>query len=146
MYFHDHHGMLRDFGPEPLVRDLEQDALCNNNFRTALWTGPKMQLTLMCIPVGDSIGLECHEDTDQFLCLVQGCAMVQFGKTKDTVHDVSRVSCHDGIFVPAGTWHNVRNCGNVPLKLYSIYAPPHHPFGTVQQTKEDAFHGKPKGC
>ena len=44
----------------------------------------------------------------------------------------------DVIFVPAGTWHNVINAGNTPLKLYSIYAPPHHPRGTIHRTKEEA--------
>ena len=45
-------------------------------------------------------------------------------------------------FVPAGTWHNVRNGGRCPLKLSSVYAPPHHPWGTVQHTKEDAEQGE----
>lgn len=39
------------------------------------------------------------------------------------------------IFVPAGIWHNIVNTSDIPLKLYSIYAPPHHPWGTVHQTK-----------
>jgi mannose-6-phosphate isomerase-like protein (cupin superfamily) len=41
--------------------------------------------------------------------------------------------------IPAGTWHNVINTGNIPLKLYSIYAPPQHPHGTVHVTKADAM-------
>ena len=41
------------------------------------------------------------------------------------------------VLVPAGTWHNIINTGNAPLKLYSIYAPPQHPFGTVHKTKAD---------
>ena len=42
--------------------------------------------------------------------------------------------------IPAGKWHNIINIGKEPLKLYSIYAPPHHPKGTVQKTKSDKEH------
>jgi mannose-6-phosphate isomerase-like protein (cupin superfamily) len=42
------------------------------------------------------------------------------------------------IFVPAGSWHNVTNTGDEPLKLYSIYAPPEHEHGTIHETKADA--------
>ena len=42
------------------------------------------------------------------------------------------------IIIPAGTWHNLINMGNEPLKLYSIYAPPQHPKGTVHKTKADS--------
>lgn len=41
--------------------------------------------------------------------------------------------------VPAGKWHNMTNIGPVPLKLYSVYAPPEHPYGTVHATKVDAM-------
>lgn len=44
----------------------------------------------------------------------------------------------DSIVVPAGTWHNLINTGNKTLKLYTLYAPPEHPFGTVQQTRPAA--------
>ena len=43
------------------------------------------------------------------------------------------------IVIPAGKWHNLTNTGDVPLKLYSIYAPPQHPFGTVHETKAEAM-------
>jgi hypothetical protein len=42
------------------------------------------------------------------------------------------------IIIPAGKWHNLINTGNKPIKLYSIYAPPQHPHGTVHETKEKA--------
>ena len=47
-----------DFGPEPFVTDIRAATLSNCTFRTALWTGKCLQLTLMCIPVGGEIGLE----------------------------------------------------------------------------------------
>lgn len=130
---------LYDYGARPFVIDMDCAAGMNSNFRTALWTGMNLQVTLMSIPVGGDIGVELHEDTDQFIRIEQGCGMVFFGETRNTVKEVRRVNCHFAVVVPAGTWHNIVNCGNVPLKLYSIYAPPHHPFGTVHKTKEDAM-------
>lgn len=127
-----------DHGPNPLVVNIDQAAHSNMNFRTALWTGKHLQLTLMSIPVGGEIGVEMHKDTDQFIRIEHGIAMVRFGSSKCELKDIRRVNCHDAVIVPAGTWHNIVNCGNVPLKLYSVYAPPHHPFGTVHKTKEDA--------
>ena len=61
------------------------------------------------------------------------------GKRRDKLDFERRVYDEFAIMVPAGTWHNVINTGKVPLKLYSIYAPPQHPRGTVHATKADAM-------
>ena len=129
---------LRYYGPEPFAANIERLTSQNPNFRTALWTGKHLQVTLMCIPVGSSIGLENHCDTDQFIRIESGCALVKMGKCKDNLDFQCRVSSGYAIVIPAGTWHNVVNTGCAPLKLYSIYAPPKHPFGTVHKTKDDA--------
>lgn len=129
----------KDYGPEPYVVDIEAATRRNNNYRTALWTGNHLQVTLMSIKVRGDIGLEVHPDTDQFLRIEQGQGIVKMGPTKDNLNFQQRVFPDSAIMVPAGTWHNVINTGNIPLKLYSIYAPPHHPHGTVQKTKEDAM-------
>jgi len=107
----------------------------NENFRTVLWTGRHLQLTLMQIGVGEDIGLEMHPHVDQFLRIEEGQAQVMMG---DNAHHLTfRQPAYDdfAIFVPAGTWHNIINTGKKPLKLYSIYAPPNHPKGAVHQTK-----------
>jgi len=67
----------KDYGPNPHVVDIESDTLGNSNFRTTHWTGNNIQLTLMSIPVGGDIGLEVHEEIDQFLRLEQGKGRVQ---------------------------------------------------------------------
>lgn len=121
---------------KPQIVNLDRAVCSNQNFRTVLWTGEYLQVTLMCIPVGGDIGFEIHKDTDQLIRLEQGCAMVRFGEKEDSVSDVRRITCHDAVLIPAGTWHNIVNCGNVPLKLFSVYAPPHHPAGAVQRTQE----------
>lgn len=130
----------KDQGPNPFVTNIHEAALRNNTYRTALWTGEHLQLTLMSIDVCDDIGLEIHPDVDQFLRLEQGQGLIMMGEDKNNLSYQQRV-CEDYvIFVPAGTWHNLVNTGNVPIKLYSIYAPPNHPHGTVQITKEDKEH------
>jgi mannose-6-phosphate isomerase-like protein (cupin superfamily) len=129
---------LRDYGPGPFVINIEEATEKNSTFRTALWTGNHLQLTLMSINVGDEIGLEIHPDTDQFLRFEQGRGIVKMGGNQDNLNFQMRVSEGDAILVPAGTWHNLINEGNVPLKLYSIYAPPKHPRGTVHRTRADA--------
>ncbi|MGG3326485.1 cupin domain-containing protein, partial [Bacillus velezensis] len=72
------------------------------------------------------------------LRIEQGRGIVKMGKSKNNLSFRRNVYDDYAIVVPAGTWHNVINTGNTPLKLYSIYAPPNHPFGTVHVTKADA--------
>lgn len=138
---HPHWGhphWLRDYGPHPFVINIEEAAKRNDYFRLALWTGTYYQLTLMSIDVGSDIGLEVHHDVDQFLRIEQGHGLVMMGNRRDNLTFQRRVSDGYVIFVPAGTWHNLINIGPVPIKLYSIYAPPEHPHGTVHRTKEEA--------
>ena len=127
-----------DYGKQPFVLNIEQATLDNDKFRVAKWTGKNLQMTLMSIAVGDDIGLEVHEDHDQFLRIEQGNGLVQMGPAEDTLDFEQPASDDFAIFVPAGTWHNVTNTGDTPLKLYSIYAPPEHAPGTIHATKADA--------
>lgn len=135
--------MTTDFGPNPFVVDINKATLHNNTFRTALWTGNHLQLTLMSIPVGEDIGLEAHPNVDQFLRIEEGQGLVQMGDSRDHLYFRQPAFEDYAIFIPAGTWHNIINTGNKPLKLYSIYAPPNHPWGTVHQTKAIAESSEP---
>ncbi|MDF2535359.1 MAG: cupin [Bacillales bacterium] len=128
-----------DHGREPFVVNINEASKQNKSYRTALWTGNHLQVTLMSINVGEDIGLEIHPNVDQFLRIEQGQGVVQMGKRKDKLNFIQKVSDDFAIMIPAGTWHNVTNTGNTPLKLYSIYAPPQHPFGTVHLTKAQAL-------
>ncbi|WP_409254234.1 cupin domain-containing protein [Bacillus sp. SCS-153A] len=130
---------MQDFGSNPFVVDIEKVTTENDTFRTALWTGKHLQLTLMSIDVGDDIGLEVHPETDQFIRIEEGQGLVQMGDTKDQLTYEQYAYADYAIFIPAGKWHNITNTGNTPMKVYAIYAPPEHPFGTVHKTKADAI-------
>ena len=128
-----------DYGPEPFAIDISKATKRNNNFPTSLWTGNHLQLTLMSIEPGEDIGLEMHSDLDQFIRIEEGHGIVLMGDRENKM-DFQRRVCDDFIFIiPAGKWHNLINTGNKPIKLYSIYAPPNHPHGTVHRTKADAI-------
>jgi len=127
-----------DRGKKPVVENIEGMTVENDNFRTTIWTGEKLQVTVMSIEPGDDIGLEVHEGIDQFLRIEEGTGLCQMGPTEDNLNFESEVKDDDAIFVPADIWHNVTNTGDVPLKLYTIYAGPDHLPGTVHKTHEDA--------
>ena len=134
----DGHPEIRDRGCEPFQFNLQHAVSMNENFRTTLWTGRDLQLTLMSIPVCGDIGVEMHDDVEQFSGVVSGKAKVYMGPCQGNLREQACVEGGYAILIPAGTWHNVVNVGRCPLKLYSLYAPPQHPVGTVHRTKEDA--------
>lgn len=131
-------GCETDHGPKSYAANIMHTARQNHNFRTAFWSGCHLQMTLMCIPVCGDIGVEMHSDTDQFIRVEEGQAIVRMGTCKDKLDFHYRLGVGDAVFVPSGTWHNVSNTGNCPLKLSSLYAPPKHPRGTIHHTKADA--------
>jgi len=130
--------ILKDYGAEPTVLDIDAHTMSNDNFRIALWTGTHFQITLMSIPVGGDIGLEQHTETDQFLRIEDGQAQVMMGDSEDSLTFVQTAEKDFAIIIPAGKWHNIINTGDKPLKLYSIYSPVEHPHGTVHKTQEEA--------
>ena len=112
--------------------DIVARARQNDAFRREVITGQHSQVVLMSIPPGGEIGEEIHDHVDQVLVFVEGDGeAILEGET-------SRVPANGMAFVPAGTKHNFRNTGTSPLRLYTIYAPPEHPPGTVHQTKAEA--------
>jgi len=129
------HTSLTDFGPGPFVVDIVKTTLNNNNYRTVVWTGANTQLTTMMIKPGEDIGLEVHHHTDQILFIEQGHGVCQMGAAESNLTLAQPIFADYAVFVPAGTWHNITNTGNIPLKLYTIYAPPGHAFGAVHPTK-----------
>ena len=128
----------KDLGGKPSLINIRKETVSNINFRTAIWTGEYLQVTVMSIPVGGEIGLEIHEGLDQFIRVESGCAYVYMGNTKRNVKLAGKVDANYAIVIPSGTWHNIINACSCPLKVYSVYAPPQHPFGTVHERKLDS--------
>ncbi len=120
------------------VGDIEDATLTNDTFRTVLFTGANLQMTVMCLQPGEEIGVERHDGLDQFIRLEQGSARVLMGESKDDLSEVHEIEDDWAAIIPGGTWHNVVNTGDGELRLYSIYAPPEHPEGTVHETKAAA--------
>ena len=129
---------VQDPGPEPNAFDIETATRENDTYRTVVWTGKYLQATLMSIPVGESIGLEAHPGTDQFLRLDAGTGKCVMGPAEDELTFEQEVTDGWSIQVPAGTWHDVINTGNEPLRLYTVYAPVHHAAGAVHPTSDAA--------
>ena len=129
---------IMDIGPQPQSLDLEKSTRENTDYRSVVWSGRYLQVTLMSIPVGSDIGLEMHPETDQFLRLDAGRGRVQIGSAKDQLAFEKEVSDGWCILVPAGSWHNVTNIGDEPMQIYAIYAPAHHKPGKIHQMASDA--------
>lgn len=111
---------------------IDKKAKANSYFREVLATSVNTQVVVMSIEVGGEIGMETHGREDQVLVFVEGIGKAIVGGV------IQIVEAGDLILVPAGTEHNFINKGNVPLKLYTTYSPPHHPDGTIHEKKSDA--------
>lgn len=114
------------------VDDIEELADRNTDFRRVLYTAGRMQLVLMTLQPGEDIGEETHVDIDQFFRVQEGEGEIWIDGA------MSRIDSDAAMIVPAGALHNVKNSGVEPLKLFTVYAPPAHPDGTVHATKADA--------
>ncbi|MFZ4657302.1 MAG: cupin domain-containing protein [Caldilineaceae bacterium] len=123
------------------VQDIERLAVKNDDFRRVLYTAKHCQLVVMALKPREEIGMEVHT-LDQFFRVEEG--------TGEAVLDDVRAAIGAGfaIVVPAGTKHNIINTGTVPMKLYTLYAPPNHRDGVVHHTRHEAeadnehFNGK----
>ncbi|MCC7304190.1 cupin domain-containing protein [bacterium] len=114
------------------VSNIVNDTLQNKNFRKVLYTGTYMQLVVMSLQPGEEIGVEVHPNVDQFFRVEEGLATVIINGEEQIIVD------DDVVIVPAGAEHNIINTGTEVVKLYTIYAPPNHPEGTIHATKADA--------
>lgn len=115
------------------VIDIEKKTLENPHFREVLFTAPKLQLVVMTLQPGEEIGLETHDDGDQFFRVEAG--------EGEALLDGERHPLRDGsiVVIPAGVEHNISNTSaSEPLRVYTLYAPPEHPHGTLHHTKAEA--------
>ncbi len=118
--------------------DIEKLTMENTNFRQVLYTALDCQLVLMSLLPGEEIGMEVHDEGDQFFRFESGIGKVIVDDTEYEVAD------GDAVIVPVGSRHNVINVSQTEmLKLYTIYAPPHHKDGTVRATRAEAEADEP---
>jgi mannose-6-phosphate isomerase-like protein (cupin superfamily) len=119
--------------------NIEKLTLENNNFRKVLYTAPHCQLVLMALKPQEEIGLEIHQENDQFFRFEKGAGKVIIDGNEYIVGD------GDAVIVPAGAEHNVVNTSQIePLKLYTIYSPAHHQDGVVRATRAEAEADSPE--
>ena len=114
------------------ITNIEKDTQDNNFFRKVIFTALHSQLVLMSLLPNEEIGMETHDNVDQFFRIEKGTGKVIMNGEE---HEIS-----DGfaIVVPAGTKHNVI-AGKEGLRLYTIYSPANHPDGKIHQTKAEAM-------
>ncbi len=125
-YIHEGGVVMKGF-----VQDIEGLAIKNDEFRRVLYTAKYCQLVVMALKPKEEIGMEVHK-LDQFFRVEEGSG--------EAILDGVRTSIQAGfaVVVPAGTNHNIINTGSVPLKLYTLYAPPNHRDGVVHHTRAEA--------
>lgn len=115
------------------VGNIEKATRENVYFRHVIYTGQHEQLVVMCLLPKEDIGFEVHEIVDQFIRIESGVGLVILNGEEQLIGD------GDAFVVPAGVKHNVINTSAInPLKLYTLYSPPHHKDGTIHKLKSDA--------
>jgi len=112
--------------------NIEKDTLDNDNFRKVLYTSKHVQLVLMTLRPGEEIGEEVHDENDQFFRIEGG-----HGKCIIDGHEYE-ISDGDALVIPTGSKHNIINLDKTDLKMYTLYAPPHHKDGILRPTKREA--------
>ncbi len=113
--------------------NIEQKTLQNDSFREVLYTAPHSQLVVMTLRPGEEIGMEVHQNRDQFIRVESGDGAAILNGERHPLQD------GDIVVIPAGTEHNVVNTSATEaLRLYTLYSPPEHPDGTVHHTKAEA--------
>ena len=118
---------------------IEELTLENEHFRKVIYTAKNCQLVLMSLAPNEEIGLETHDEGDQFFRFEKGQGKVIINETEYDIED------GDFIIVPSGAQHNVINTSTTdPLKLYTIYTPPHHKDGIIRTTREEAAKNAPE--
>ncbi len=113
------------------VKNIEEIAIKNNDFRQVLYTAKNCQLVIMSLKPNEEIGMEVHH-LDQFFRVEEGTGEAILDGVRHTI------SAGFAVIVPAGTNHNIVNTGNTSMKLYTLYAPPNHRDGVIHHTRSEA--------
>lgn len=112
--------------------EIEKDTINNTNFRKVLYSSKHIQLVLMSLLPREEIGEEIHPENDQFFRIEAGHGKCIIDGNEHEIKD------GDAIVIPTGAKHNIINIGQTDLKMYTLYAPPHHKDGITRSTKKEA--------
>lgn len=125
--------MSRDLcGKYVFISDIDKDTKANNFYRSVRYTNEHIQIVFMSLLPLQEIGMEKHCDNTQFFRVESGNGKIIIEGAEFPLYDGSAYA------VPSGVYHNVINTSSTePLKLYTIYSPPHHPANTQQPIKID---------
>jgi mannose-6-phosphate isomerase-like protein (cupin superfamily) len=111
------------------LTDLRWQAINNSDFRHAVLNGQKSQIVLMSLRKGESSGPEVHADCEHILINV-------FGEGRVVVNgEESGFNEHDWVLVRPGVEHDIINLGDRPLKVITIYTPPHRKADSMNKRK-----------
>lgn len=122
----EHSSQGKDHDMNPYVTNVERLAIQNQDYRKCIWTGCYLQMTVMHIPSCSKARTEIHRDTDQYIRIEQGSAVIRMGRCRECLDYQASMCCGDVAFIPSNTWHSIQNIGRIPLKVSVIYAPPYH--------------------
>lgn len=115
--------------------NIEKLTNANMNWRNVIYTSDKLQISLMSVPPNEELGSEVHPENDQFFRIESGQGKLVIGKSSASNHQEFLLTDGSAAVVPHGIWHNVINTSATdPLKLYTLYGPPHHPLGTMHSS------------
>lgn len=116
--------------------NIERLTLKNKWWRKVIHTSPSLQVVVMSVPVGESLGWEKHDESDQFFRVESGQAVLETRSTPKAKTKTEKLTNGYAAVVPVGLWHNVTNTSKTePLQLYTIYSPPHHPPNRLDRHK-----------
>jgi mannose-6-phosphate isomerase-like protein (cupin superfamily) len=126
--------LLNQIGGKKKVfyNNIEDSSLKNNYYRKVLFTTKNMQLVVMSLLPDENIPLEIHKDHDQFIKIEKGYANAIIGNTNKKIIFLQKGDC---IIIPNNTYHEIKNIGNIKLKLFTIYTPPEHDAYRIDKKK-----------
>ena len=112
---------------EQFVGDIKSLTLDNQSYRKVIETGTYTQIVLMSLKPLQDIPEETHSNVDQIINIVKGKAKIIVNKKS------YKLTNNMIIMIKAGSKHYVKNTSKTsPLKLYTIYSPPEHPYNLIQ--------------
>ena len=108
--------------------NIEKATIKNVNYRKVIYTDENIQIALMGLIEGEDIPFETHYGT-QFIRVESGRGLAIVEGKKYNLEDGSSIT------IPPHHKHYVKNNSKEILKLYTIYSPPEHKPGTIQESQ-----------